>query len=423
MPNEQAKEKAADIRADGYKARIDTWQGQFAVWSDKGLTDPTMPVKAGRAPTVRRGRAPTKPSLQRAFDELVKDMDTPPKKFEHEGKTWSFEQQIWSDKEQQRLRERFAKKGFDSAVISFKGRGYILYISKWDTPPSPKHQSEDYVRATGLGKKSPVGVSGILRGKKAPRTKTHRGKKYTRHSCHLNVGMAKDEAKELSEEFYTVLYQSGVGTICVYIRVRTRRKLPKKAEVQQEVFGYLDRLHKAGVTPERMIPILMEMYGMTELTAKNLVSRWTSERKIGEKPATHPGRKQVSKGVYTTKRERKELSKSDSRPASRRSKEGTKLLDATAIGTTRGMADRAEAILGVQVDEVYAVRQFGDNKDLLIMIRSGSVIKIYEVLRGRTSKTKRKYVQRNLVDKFSASVTKDGRERAFRKEASRRGIQ
>lgn len=426
--NAEAKNDAADIRMDGYRARIDTWQGGFAVWSDKGLTDTTMPTRKQRASSgVKSGKRTSTPSAQRAFDESAKGKDYPPAHIIYENRKWGWQGTAWgatAEKDKKRKTEAYTKQGYDVLWLIFKGGIPVLYVSKWkDKKRKPQHAPEEYTKVTGHGKKTPTGVSGKLRGRRAPKTVTHRGKTWKLDSCHIRLSEAKSFATALSDDNHTVLFESGVGSYCIYIRPKSRRKSPDKQTVEDEIFTYLDSLHRANVTRDKLPSILVEMYGMKANSASSFVNRWESSRALDVKSATHEHRKGVSKGVYTSRAEVQTMKakRTSTDKPSRPSIKSKHLVDTAIIGGKSSMVPRAEQLLGIRVDEVIAVRQFG-KKNILIMVRIGKKIKLYELLRGRTSRTKHKFTEKNLLDKFSTRATTGGIERAFIKEATRRGI-
>jgi hypothetical protein len=423
--NAEAKNDASDIRMDGYRARIDTWQGGFAVWSDKGLTDTTMPTRKQRASSgVKRGRT-SAPSAQREYDNVCKEAIYPPVHFSYDNRIWGWKGTAWgatAEKDMKRKNEVYTKQGYDILWLRFKGIP-VLYISKWkDGKKNPKYAPEEYTKVTGHGKKTPTGVSGKLRGARAPKTITHKGKTWKLDSCHIRISEAKSFATALSDDNYTILFESGVGSYCIYTRPKSRKKSPDKQTVEEEIFSYLDRLHKAEVSREKMSSVLIEVYGMQEDSANTFVRRWAEARALDVKPATHEHRKGVSKGVYTTRAEvrtmkEKRVTGKPSAPTPRASR----IVDTAIIGGKSSMVPRAEQLLGIRVDEVLAVRQFG-KKNILIMVRIGKTIKLYELLRGKTTRTKHKFTEKNLLDKFSTRATSSGIERAFITAATRRGI-
>lgn len=426
--NAEAKSDAADIRMEGYRARIDTWQGGFAVWSDKGLTDTTMPTRKQRAASgVRSGRRTSAPSAQREYDIACKGKDYPPTKFSYDGRIWGWHGTVWgpnAEKDKKRKTEVYTKQGYDILWLHFKGGIPVLYLAKWkDRKKKPQYAPDEYTKATGHGKKTPTGVSGKLRRGRAPRTVTHKGKTWNLDSCHIRISEAKSFATALSDDNHTILFESGVGSYCIYTRPKSRKKSPDKQTVENEIFSYLDRLYKAEVSREKMANILVEVYGMQEGSASTFVRRWADTRALDVKPATHEHRKGVSKGVYTSRAEvktMKEKRTSADRPSGPSIK-SKNLVDVAIIGGKSSMIPRAEQLLGIRIDEVLAVRQFG-KKNILIMVRIGKTIKLYELLRGKTSRTKHKFTEKNLLDKFSTRATSSGIERAFLREAARRGI-
>lgn len=422
--NQEAKDDAADIRAGGYRARIDTWQGGFAVWSDKGLTDATMPTRRQRAATgVRRGRRKKVPTMQANFDKICKSRDYPPPSFSFEGRIWGWQGTPWgpnAERDAKKFEETYVKRGYDVVWLRFKGGLMLGYVSKWkDGKKKPKYTGPEYSRATGHGKTKLVGVVGRLRKGRAPKTTTHKGKKWNLESCHLSLPEAKNIATAISDEYYTVIFISGFGTFCVYTRLKSRKKLDRKS-VSVEVFSYLDRLARANVKKEQMPRVLVEMYGMSAGSSSSYVRKWAESREIDEKPATHEHRRGVSAGVYTTKAEvavmkdKKKRTAAD-RPVKTRPKK-VKLID-PAYRTTKTASD----ILKVRVDYVLAVREFGRGHVLFLVLVKDRW-QIYEVKRKTRGPDKGKFGERKLVDKAGKLATKDAVLISFRREATRRGI-
>jgi hypothetical protein len=419
MSNERAKDAAASIRAEGFRARLDTWQGQFAVWSDKGLTDPTMPPRSRRVGGGRRPRA-RRPTLQAAYDKLVEANKAayPLQKFKHDGRWWGWHGAVWTKEEADRKIEAFTKQGYDVAILRFRGSNQVVYISKWkDGKISAK--PEELSRLVGASKKK---VHGVITLKRKGKTVTYKDKKWNRFGCHININDARKEATKLSDQYpeVRIFTFKNSGLYCVYIRGRIAKPLDATALIN-EVFTYLDKLHKARVDPAKYESILVQVYGMNPTTAKRLVSRWSDSRKIREKPPTHPGRRRVSKGVYGTKAKRR-VSQDAKEEVKGKPSKSAKPRRMILLQSQYKQKHVVERMLGIPIDRVVYAREFGKG-NVLTLVKIKKQYRIYENKRNTRGKRKGKIGERKLVDKFSVRTPKDGVERAFRRELARRGVE